>query len=52
VDDVAAFHRELHSRRYPYMNPGIEPRGIEKEVTVLEPASKQIRFFEAGKREE
>ncbi len=48
VDDVAAVHRELHGRDYPFMNPGIEPRGIGKEVTVLDPASNQIRFFEAG----
>ncbi|MGZ4381900.1 MAG: glyoxalase superfamily protein [Gaiellaceae bacterium] len=27
VDDVAALHRELHSKHYSYMNPGIEPRG-------------------------
>jgi hypothetical protein len=31
------------------MNPGIEPRGIGKEMTVLDPASNQIRFFEAGR---
>ena len=31
VDDVAAFHRELHEKNYPFMNPGIEPRGIGKE---------------------
>ena len=49
VDDVAALHRELHGKNYPFMNPGIEPRGIGQEVTVLDPASNQIRFFEAGK---
>lgn len=51
VDDVTALHRELHSKHYPFMNPGIEPRGIGKEVTVLDPASNQIRFFEAGTTE-
>jgi hypothetical protein len=30
------------------MNPGIDPRGIGQEVVVLDPASNQIRFFEAG----
>jgi Glyoxalase superfamily protein len=48
VDDVAALHRELHAKNYPYMNPGIEPRGIGKECAVLDPASNVIRFFEAG----
>jgi hypothetical protein len=33
------------------MNPGIEPRGVGQEVTVLDPASNQIHFFEAGKTE-
>jgi catechol 2,3-dioxygenase-like lactoylglutathione lyase family enzyme len=51
VDDVEGLHRELHSRDYPFMNPGIEPRGIGREVTVLDPASNQIRFFEPGKTE-
>jgi catechol 2,3-dioxygenase-like lactoylglutathione lyase family enzyme len=49
VDDVAALHQELRAKNYPFMNPGIEPRGIGKEVTVLDPASNQVRFFEAGK---
>jgi hypothetical protein len=48
VADVAALHRELHARNYPFMNPGIDPRGIGKEVTVLDPASNQVRFFESG----
>lgn len=48
VDDVAALHRELRERDYPFMNPGIEPRGIGKEVTVVDPASNQVRFFEPG----
>lgn len=48
VDDVTALHRELHSKNYPFMNPGIEPRGIGKEVMVLDPASNQVRFFEPG----
>lgn len=48
VDDVAALHRELRSKRYPFMNPGIDARGTGKEVLVLDPASNQIRFFEGG----
>jgi catechol 2,3-dioxygenase-like lactoylglutathione lyase family enzyme len=49
VDDVAALHRELGGKNYPFMNPGIEPRGTGKEVAVIDPASNQVRFFEAGK---
>src|SRR4051794_4800061 len=45
VDDASALHAELHSRDYPFMDPGIEARGVGKEVTVLDPASNQIRFF-------
>ena len=48
VDDVTALHRELHAKNYPFMNPGIEPRGTGKEVTALDPASNQLRFFEPG----
>jgi len=49
VDDIEALHRELHSRRYPYMNPGIEPRdGVGREMTVIDPASNQVRFFQPG----
>jgi catechol 2,3-dioxygenase-like lactoylglutathione lyase family enzyme len=48
VDDVESLHAELHSRPYPFMHPGIEPRGIGREVTVLDPASNQIRFFQPG----
>jgi hypothetical protein len=28
--------------------PGIDQRGAGKEVVVLDPASNQVRFFEAG----
>ena len=46
VDDVAALHADLHAKAYPFMNPGLEPHGAGREVTVLDPASNQIRFFE------
>ena len=48
VDDVEALHHELQAKHYPFMSPGLEPRGIGREVTVLDPASNQIRFFEPG----
>jgi catechol 2,3-dioxygenase-like lactoylglutathione lyase family enzyme len=48
VDDIAALHAELLAKDYPFMRPGIEPRGPGREVTVLDPASNQIRFFQPG----
>jgi catechol 2,3-dioxygenase-like lactoylglutathione lyase family enzyme len=48
VADVEALHRELHSRSYPFMNPGIEPRGIGREMLVLDPAGNEVRFFQPG----
>ena len=48
VEDVSALQRDLATKNYPFMNPGIEERGIGKELLVLDPASNQIRFFEAG----
>src|SRR3954447_6340425 len=52
VDDVSALHAELHAKDYSFMKPGIEARGIGREVTVLDPASNQIRFFEPGSEAE
>jgi catechol 2,3-dioxygenase-like lactoylglutathione lyase family enzyme len=48
VDAVDGLHAELHAKDYPFMKPGIEPRGIGREMTVLDPASNQIRFFQPG----
>lgn len=49
VDDVIALHRELRGKGYPFMNPGIDPRGVGREVTVIDPASNQVRFFEEAR---
>jgi catechol 2,3-dioxygenase-like lactoylglutathione lyase family enzyme len=48
VDDVAALEAELHSRDYPFFNPGVGEHGAGLEMTVLDPASNQIRFFQPG----
>ena len=48
VDDVTALHAEFQTKDYPFMNPGIGPRGPGRELTVLDPASNQIRFFQPG----
>jgi hypothetical protein len=45
VDNLYALHQELHSRDYPFLNPGIEPHGAGRETVLLDPASNQIRFF-------
>jgi hypothetical protein len=41
---VEALHAELHAKPYPYLNPGIEPRGGGREMILLDPASNEIRF--------
>ena len=48
LDDVEGFQRELAEKDYPFMNPGIEPRGIGRELVVIDPVSNQIRFFQPG----
>jgi ribosomal-protein-alanine N-acetyltransferase len=46
TQNVGEFHAELHATSYRHMLPGIEihPRG--REVTVIDPASNRLRFFE------
>ena len=43
---VTELHAELHATAYPHMLPGLEahPRGVE--VTVIDPSSNRLRFFE------
>ena len=43
---LAALHRELHDRSYPFMNPGLEPHAAGREMTLIDPASNLLRFFE------
>ena len=44
--DLSALHRELHGKSYPFMNPGVEPHGPGREMTLIDPASNLLRFFE------
>jgi len=46
IDDLAALHRELHEAEYPFLSPGIEPHGGGHVMTLLDPASNLLRFFE------
>jgi extradiol dioxygenase family protein len=46
TEDLAALHRELHETEYPFLSPGIEPHGSGRVMTLLDPASNLLRFFE------
>lgn len=46
--NVAELHRELHATGYKHMLPGLEPHGLGREMTVIDPASNRLRFFERG----
>jgi catechol 2,3-dioxygenase-like lactoylglutathione lyase family enzyme len=44
--DVESLHRELHAKSYPFFNPGLEPHGSGREMTLMDPASNLLRFFD------
>jgi catechol 2,3-dioxygenase-like lactoylglutathione lyase family enzyme len=44
--DVESLHRELHATDYPFFNPGLESRGPGREMTLMDPASNLLRFFD------
>lgn len=45
VDDVEAYHRELHSRPHPNMNPGIEETPWRtREMVVIDPFGNGLVF--------
>jgi catechol 2,3-dioxygenase-like lactoylglutathione lyase family enzyme len=47
VDGVEALHRELATKKYEYMNPGIETREWgTREVCVVDPSGNQVIFSE------
>lgn len=43
---VEAFHKELHSRDYRFMKPGLDQAPWGREVTVIDPFSNRITFCE------
>jgi uncharacterized glyoxalase superfamily protein PhnB len=51
VDDVEAYHRELHSKPNPYMRPGIEdqPWG-ERSMCVIDPFGNRVYFSQKVKK--
>lgn len=50
VRGIKDLHRELHSKGYAFTNPGLDPGPGERSlsVTVIDPFSNIIRFFERG----
>jgi catechol 2,3-dioxygenase-like lactoylglutathione lyase family enzyme len=46
VEDLAAFHRELQAKSYPYAKPGIEDAGWGRVMQVSDPFGNRIRFCE------
>jgi ribosomal-protein-alanine N-acetyltransferase len=49
---VDELHEELGARGYPFLNPGIGegPGGIGREMTLIDPASNLLRFFQRPAR--
>ena len=48
---VDELHAELASRQYPFLNPAVEPGPAGgRELTLIDPASNQIRFYERALR--
>jgi uncharacterized glyoxalase superfamily protein PhnB len=47
IDNANAFHAELHSKNYRFLNPGIEdqPWG-SREVSVNDPFGNRLSFFQ------
>jgi catechol 2,3-dioxygenase-like lactoylglutathione lyase family enzyme len=44
-----ALHAELGTKGYPFMNPGIDPApGGGRQMTLIDPASNSLRFYEPG----
>ena len=43
---VSELHAELHATGYRHMFPGLEPHPRGLELTVIDPASNRLRFFE------
>jgi predicted enzyme related to lactoylglutathione lyase len=47
LEGIEALHAELQASGYPFMNPGVgEGPGGGREMTVIDPASNRIRFYE------
>jgi predicted enzyme related to lactoylglutathione lyase len=51
LEDIESLHAELQASGYPFMNAGVgEGPGGGREMTVIDPASNRIRFYERAGR--
>jgi hypothetical protein len=46
MNGIRDFHKELISKNYRYMKPGLEDEGTRLELTVIDPFNYRIRFME------
>lgn len=46
TSDLASLHAELHAQEYEFLLPGIEPHPAGREMTLVDPSSNRLRFFE------
>src|SRR3954447_22658672 len=50
IDGVDSLHEELRSKNYPFLNPGVgDGPGNGREMTLIDPASNRLRFYERAK---
>lgn len=46
MNGIREFQKELASKNYRYMKPGLEDEGTRLELTVIDPFNNRIRFME------
>jgi predicted enzyme related to lactoylglutathione lyase len=49
VEDIDSLHRELTTKSYPYVKPGIETVDWGCEMQITDPFGNRIRFCELDK---
>ena len=51
ISGVVDLHAELATKKYPFMNPGLEPGpgGGGLELQLIDPASNRLRFYEPAR---
>jgi hypothetical protein len=52
VRGIKELYAELRSKRYPFMNPGLEPGPGKNMLSteLIDPFSNLVRFFQRGLR--
>ena len=46
IRGVVELHAELRAKGYPFFNPGVGDHPLGREMTLIDPASNRLRFFE------